>query len=550
MTLFKSRKNLTLELLIVLLTGCFLFSGNNTVYAQESTITISGMVKDNSGDPIVGATIMEKGSTTNGTISDIDGNYQIKVPSNAALVASFIGFATQETSVAGQPKINFVLEQEFTNLDELVVVGYGVQKKSDVTGAVASVSADAIKAMPVKDAVQAMQGKTAGVDITSNQRPGENSSISIRGVRSLNASQSPLYVVDGMVVQSGGIDNINPSDIESIDILKDASATAIYGSRGANGVVLVTTKKGKAGTVSFNYNGSVTIEKMYDVTEMMDAAEWLDYARLAKYNMGSYASASPSYEADLATWGSVSASFANIEKGWVNGQWDPSKVENYDWKRYGKRTAVSTEHTISASGGTEKFQGYGSFGYLHQEGTQPDQLYKRYTAKTNFEASPTNWLKFGTTMNLSWGEQDYGYSFTKSVTGAGDYYSALKSMLPWAVPYDENGDYIRNPAAGDVNIINPIDELKYNTNNRRTLRATGSFYSQIDFSNIWQALSGLKYRIQFGPEFKYYRLGVFNAATELMGMAIMQPNTIQITHKLGPWITYFIMTKHLQTFIK
>ena len=128
--------------------------------------------------------------------------------------------------------------------------------------------------------------KTAGVDITSNQRPGETGSITIRGIRSLNASQSPLYVVDGMVVQSGGIDNINPNDIESIDILKDASATAVYGSRGANGVVLVTTKKGKTGEVSFNYSGSVTIEKMYDVTEMMDAAEWLDYARLAKYNNG------------------------------------------------------------------------------------------------------------------------------------------------------------------------------------------------------------------------------------------------------------------------
>jgi len=517
MNLFKLKKDQFRVFFITLLTGCFIIAGNVNVCAQAQTISVTGNVKDQSGMSIVGATIVEKGSITNGTITDINGNYQIKVSKDAALVVSFIGYKKQEINVAGKSVINFVISEETTNLDELIVVGYGVQRKSDVTGAVTRVSADEITAMPVQNAVQAMQGKTAGVDITSNQRPGETGSISIRGVRSLNASQSPLYVVDGMVLQSGGIDNINPSDIESIDILKDASATAVYGSRGANGVVLVTTKKGKTGEVTFNYSGSVTIEKMYDVTEMMDAGEWLDYARLAKYNMGSYASATPSYEADLATWGSVGASFANIEKGWVDGVWDRSKVGNYNWGDYGKRTAVSTEHTISASVGTEKFKGYGSFGYLRQEGTQPDQLYQRYTAKTNFEISPTNWFKFGTTMNISWGDQDYGYSFTKSTTGAGDYYSALKSMLPWTVPYDENGEYIRNPAAGDVNIINPINELDYNTNNRQTLRATGSVYSQLDFGKMWKPLDGLSYRIQFGPEFKYYRLGVFNDAEGING---------------------------------
>ncbi|MUP36661.1 SusC/RagA family TonB-linked outer membrane protein [Labilibaculum euxinus] len=512
MNLFKSRRKQFKVFFITLLTGCFFMAGNVNVCAQEQTISVTGNVKDQSGMSIIGATIIEKGSVTNGTITDIDGNYQIKVPKDAALVASFIGYKSQEVQVAGKSVINFVISEETTNLDELIVVGYGVQKKSDVTGAVTRVSAEDIVAMPVKDAVQAMQGKTAGVDITSNQRPGETGSITIRGIRSLSANQSPLYVVDGMVVQSGGIDNINPNDIETIDILKDASATAVYGSRGANGVVLVTTKKGKAGEVSFNYSGSVTIEKMYDVTEMMDAAEWLDYARLAKFG-----STTPSYISDKSTWGSNTASWANIEKGWVNGVWDASKVGNYNWGDHGKRTAVSTEHTISASGGTEKFKGYGSFGYLRQEGTQPDQLYQRYTAKTNFEASPTNWFKFGTTMNLSYGEQDYGYSFTKSSTGPGDYYSALKSMLPWTVPYDENGEYIRNPAAGDVNIINPINELDYNTNNRQTLRATGSFYSQLDFGNMWKPLDGLSYRIQFGPEFKYYRLGVFNAAEGING---------------------------------
>ena len=218
-----------------------------------------------------------------------------------------------------------------------------------------------------------MQGKTAGVDITSSQRPGEVGNINIRGQRSINAEQGPLYVVDGMVIQNGGIENINPSDIEAIDILKDASATAIYGSRGANGVILVTTKKGKEGKVTLNYSGTVTFETLHDVTEMMSAAEWLDYARLAKYNAGSYASATPTYEADKAAFGSVTASWKNIEKAWVNGVYDPSLVGSYDWASHGKQTGITHEHTLSASGGSDKFQGYASFGYLDQKGTQPGQ---------------------------------------------------------------------------------------------------------------------------------------------------------------------------------
>jgi len=486
-------------------------------FAQSKSV--QGVVLDQNNDPIIGANVLVEG-TTNGTITDLDGNFTLNnVPNVAKLKISYIGYINQIVSVAGKTTFKILLKEDSQALDEVVVVGYGVQKKSDVTGAMTRVGEKELKAMPVKDALQAMQGKTAGVDITTNQRPGETGSIKVRGVRSLNADQNPLYVVDGMVLQSGGIENINPSDIEAIDILKDASATAIYGSRGANGVILVTTKHGKEGKVTLNYSGSVTVEKMYDVTEYMNAGEWLDYARLAKYNMGTYKSATPSYAADLATWGSVTASFANIAKGWSNNntEWDSSKAGNYDWSKYGKQTGLSTEHTISASGGSDKYQAYGSFGYLRQEGTQPGQLFQRYTAKTSFDASPVKSFKMGTSMNISWGDQDYGYSFTKSATGAGDLYSALKGMLPWTVPYDEDGAYIRNPAAGDVNIINPINELQYTTNNRQTFRASGSFYAQFDLGEMWKPLKGLRFRSQFGPEFKYYRTGTFYAADGING---------------------------------
>ena len=486
---------------------------------NQQTKTVTGKVSDQTGSSLPGVSVVVKG-TTNGTITDMDGKYSLSnIPEKGTIQFSFVGMKMQEIPVERKALINVTLEDETIGIEEVVAVGYGVQKKSDVTGAMVSFNKDELKAMPVKDALQSMQGKTAGVDITTNQRPGETGSIKIRGVRSLNASQDPLYVVDGMVIQSGGIENINTSDIESVDILKDASATAIYGSRGANGVILVTTKHGKEGRLSLSYSGSVTIEKMYDVTKYMDTEEWLDYARLAKHNMGTYASATPSYTADYSTWGSVSASFANIAKGWTNSntEWNGTQAGNYDWGGNGKQTGITTEHTLSVSGGSERFQGYGSFGYLKQQGTIKDQMYERYTAKTSFEATPVKWFKMGTSANVSYGDQDYGYSFTKSTTGAGDYYSALKAMLPWTVPYDENGDYIENPAAGDTNIINPINETKYNTNERQSLRVAGSIYSQMDIGDLWSPLKGLRYRIQFGPEFNYSRVGVFNDAEGING---------------------------------
>lgn len=479
---------------------------------------VSGSVVDKTG-PIIGATIKVKG-TNNGTVTDYDGNFTLtNLPKDATLVISYIGYKTQEVAVDGKNNLKINLEEDAaTKLDEVVVVGYGIQKKSDVTGALARVGEKELKAMPVKNAIEGMQGKVAGVDITSNQRPGQVGGIQIRGVRSIDAGQGPLYVVDGMIIQNGGIENINPQDIESIDILKDASATAVYGSRGANGVVLVTTKKGKSGSVNINYSGSVTFETIHDVATMMNAAEWLQYSRQAKANMGIYngGDATPNYEADKKAFGGVAASWANIEQAWAGGTYDPSKVGSYDWTSHGKQTGITQEHTISAAGGTEKFQGYLSFGYLNQKGSQPGQAYERYTLKTSFDITPIDYLKLGSSINASYADQDYGFSFTKSASGAGDLYSALRSMLPWTVPYDTDGSYIRNPNK-DVNIINPIRELDYNTNQRRTFRANASLYGQIDFGKIWKQLDGLSYRIQFGPEFQYYTLGIANAAEGING---------------------------------
>lgn len=488
----------------------FMFIFIQLSYGQN---VVTGKVTDALGNPIQSVTVSVKG-TSKSVATNTAGQYNIDAPNSSTLTFRAIGYAVLEESIAGRKTINVQLQSENVEVDEVVVVGYNVVKKSDVTGAVASIGEKELKAMPVKDALQAMQGKTAGVDITSNQRPGTTGSITIRGLRSLSATNSPLYVVDGMPLQGSGIENINPSDIETIDILKDASATAVYGSRGANGVVLVTTKKGKKGKVALSYAGTTTSEKMVDVTEYMSAAEWLDYARLAKTK-----STIPSYSADLARWGSVGASWANIAKGWTqnNTVWDPTLVGEFDWAEVGRKDALSTEHTLSVSGGNEVSQGYGSFGYLKQDATQPGQLYERFTSKISFEASPTKWFTMGANVNLAYGDQDYGYSFTKSTTGAGDYYHALRAMLPWTVPYDSDGNYIRNPAAGDINIINPINELDYNTNKRESLVASGSFFGQIDLGNIYAPLKGLRYKVQFGPEYRHHRLGIANAAEGING---------------------------------
>lgn len=262
------------------LVGFCLMLASTTTFAQTSNVT--GTVKDNTGMPIPGANVLIKNSTT-GVQTDFDGKFAIKAKAEDILVFSFIGMKTTEIRVGSQKNINVKLEEEGAKLDEVVVVGYGTRKKKDLTGSIVSVGSEEIASRPVQNAVQAMQGKAAGVDISSNERPGTVGRINIRGSRSISASNSPLYVVDGIPLNSGGIDFINPNDIESIDVLKDASATAIYGSRGANGVIIVSTKKGKNGKYTLNYDTAVTTDKIHEFAPLMNAGEYISLRRWARY---------------------------------------------------------------------------------------------------------------------------------------------------------------------------------------------------------------------------------------------------------------------------
>ena len=255
-------------------------------FAQSKTV--SGTVLDKTGESVIGASVVVKG-TTNGTITDFDGKFTLQnVPDNGTIQVSFVGYKTVDIQVKGQSTVKVILEEDTETLDEVVVVGYGVVKKSDVTGALTKVSEKQIKERPVQNALQAMQGKAPGVDITTNSRPGELGDVRIRGNRSITADNDPLYVIDGIPMVAGSIADINPNDVESMEILKDASATAIYGSRGANGVVLITTKKGKVGKVSINYDGTVTFSKIHSMTDWMDSGELIDWKRQAYINTGAY----------------------------------------------------------------------------------------------------------------------------------------------------------------------------------------------------------------------------------------------------------------------
>lgn len=488
-----------------------LFACSMTAVAQ--TVAITGKVQDLEGEPMPGVNVLVVGSRT-GTVTDIDGAYSVNVPNaESVLRFSYIGYISQDIKVGNQRVIDVLLKEDFQTLNEVIVVGYGVQKKSDVTGALTRIGAKEIESMPVANTLQAMQGKIAGIDITSNDRPGETGNIYIRGERSITAQRGPLYVVDGVPMQDVGIENLNPADIESIDVLKDASATAIFGSRGANGVIIITTKKGEIGKTRLSYSGTLSSDHLVNRTTMMNSAEWLDFSRLAK----SYGKELVvSKEQDQNWFGSDPYAWANIEKGWANGSWNGNLVPTFNWTDYGKQTGITQSHTLSAIGGTDRMQTYISVGYLDQKGTQPGQNYKRFNGSANVDIQATAWFKMGLSVNASFGNQEYGYDFRKSTTGADGIYYALQGMLPWTVPYTPDGDYIRNPG-GDVNIINPIREVDLCRNQRQNIRILGNAYGELSFGKIFSQLDGLKYRIQIGPDYRNGRTGIADPAESING---------------------------------
>lgn len=481
----------------------------------QNNFPVTGKVTDNTGKPLEGVTIQVKGTTIS-TETKQDGTFSINAPSGkSVLVFSSIGYSLKEVPIANHNQLNLSMAVADNSMDQVVVIGYGTVKKRDVTGAVAGINEKEIKSRPVTDALQAMQGKVAGVDISSAERPGTVGSITIRGLRSLTASNSPLFVVDGIPLSTGGIEYINPNDIESIDVLKDASATAIYGSRGANGVVIITTKQGRTGKTTLNLNLSTTFETLEDREEMFNAADYITFRRWAYYykNPAVYPRGDqPTIANDkiifLAT--SDPSAWANIAKGWASGTWDGSKVQTTDWRGMVTQTGITHNLNLSVSGGSDKIKSYTSFGYLNNKGTQRGQSFIRYSANSNVDINATRWFSMGSNLNVSYSIQEYGQSRTgaTTVSSSSTLYESARALFPYAVPFDSAGNRIFYPG-GDVSWKNVVDEWNLNQDQRTTLRAFGSFYGEIDFGAIHPILKNLKYRVNFGPDFSLYRDGTY-----------------------------------------
>ena len=402
--------------------------------AQENEITVTGKVTDQTGLPVIGASIIESG-TQNGAITDLDGNYTLEVEEGATLTVSSIGFKdSQITVTSGQTVYNVTLAEDRELLDEVVVVGYGTMKRSDLSGASVSVNEKALKGSIISSLDQSLQGRAAGVTaVTTSGAPGSSSSIRVRGQATINANAEPLYVIDGVIVQGGGnsgadfglgdalgngrvstispLATINPADIVSMEILKDASATAIYGAQGANGVVLITTKRGKAGDAKISYDGMFAVSRQTRRLDMMNLRQYAEF-----YN-------------DLAAVGEMS---------------DPSEVYSdpsilgvgTNWQDAIFRTALQHQHQISVSGGTEKVQYYVSGSYMDQQGTIIGSNFNRFSVRTNLDAQLKEWIKLG--LSATYANTNDDLKLADSSQGL-IYYSL--TTRPDVPIYDMDGNY-------------------------------------------------------------------------------------------------------------
>ena len=469
---------------------CLLFSAFSVNAATATTVTtksvdeiqavqqgkrVTGVVLDNAGIPIIGANIIVKG-TTNGTVTDFDGNYTLEeVPADAVLVISYIGYLSQEIPVGNQTNIKVTLVEDTQALDEVVVVGYGTMRKSDVTGSIASTKgADILKGQSFS-ALDGLKGKASGVNIFSNSgQPGSNIRVLIRGVSTINSSTDPLYVVDGVVMEDFRL--LNPNDIENIEVLKDASSAAIYGARGANGVIMVTTKRGKkdGDGVSVSYQGSVSVGTMARYMDTLSSSQWQEAFMQGLANSNKYHGTN--YSMNMADH------FTDPRYFDENGR----AIYDTDWQREATRAAVSHNHQLNIQQ-AGKNSSMGAFlNYTDQQGIMLNSYMKRINAKVAYDADPTKWLSTSVNVlvNHSWGNNvdhgDGGQNALRTMIEMPAWYPVRNTDGSWAddntavfqdvVKYAANGDqpaqYVRFNAedgANPVHFLNEVQRMQYRT---------------------------------------------------------------------------------------
>ena len=454
------------KMLLGILLFCFVMA-ISPAYAQNTTV--KGVVRDAMG-PTAGATVVQKG-TNNGTITDLDGNFEISVPTNAVLVVSFVGLDTQEIPVAGKKFIEVTLSGN-EELEEVIVVGYGTQKKSDITGSVASVDKARLSKLPVTNVLQAIQGATAGVTISqSSSIPGDAPAAQVRGTNSINANSQPYVVVDGVPLTNtgGSLNDIAASDIESMEILKDASATAIYGTNGSNGVILITTKHGKSGAPKVKYSGYVGFEDFTNKLEFCNGEQIIQrYKDYVAQNPGE-----TMYDENVKYANEMDNYKAGRQIDWV-----------YD---EASQTGIITDHNVSISGGSEKVRYYISGDYMDQKGVLKGYNYQRYTLRTNLDADVTDYLNIGTNTSITSHNRDGGrVNFLNA-----------EAMSPWGKEYNEDGSYTIYPMYSESLWANPMINTTMDVE-RRQWNINLNNFAIVKFGKIWAPLEGLQYKFNSG----------------------------------------------------
>ena len=437
---------------------------------MAQTKQVSGTVVDEVG-PVAGASVIEKG-TQNGAVTDLDGKWTLSVPQGATIVISSIGYKDVELLVGSQNVYNATLQEDRQLLDEVVVVGYGTMKRSDLSGSSVSMSEESLRGSIVSSLDQTLQGRAAGVTaVQTSGAPGSSSSIRVRGQATINANAEPLYVIDGVIVQGGGnsgasfglgdalgngavstispLSTINPADIVSMEILKDASATAIYGAQGANGVILITTKRGKAGEAKFTYDGMFAVSQQNVRVDMMNLREYAEFYN-EMIRIGEEYETNP-YYADPSILG-------------VGTNWQDAVFQ----------TALQHQHQISASGGTDKVQYYVSGSYMDQEGTIIGSNFERFSVRTNLDAQLKKWLKLGVNVTFSNTVDDL-----KLADGeAGIIFTSL-TAVPDIPIYDVDGNFTSTSREGLGSFTNPVAVAMSNDIILKRQKLTGNIFADI-----------------------------------------------------------------------
>ena len=438
------------------------------LHAQQQAKTVTGTVTDVSGEPIIGANIRIKGTTT-GTITDIDGNFSIEAEPQSVIEVSYIGYLTQETVINNQKSIRFLLKEDTKTLDEVVVIGYGVQKKADLTGSVANINTEKLNTQSNANIGQALQGKIAGVDIVSQGgAPDSGTRIMVRGIGTLN-NASPLYIVDGMYMNS--IDHINPNDIASIDVLKDASSAAIYGSRAANGVIIVTTKEGSntEGKPIIDLSVNLGISTASKFLDMLDAKGWAEVTTIARQAIGKPA-------LDMAT--------------------DLANKPDNDWQDIMFRPALMQNYNLSVKGGGKYSTYYTGLGYFNQDGIVKGTNYQRYNIQSKNDYK-RGIFSAGTNLIISFSHDKPLHQELR-----GGMIGTILQSVPTLEKYDDTREGGYGGTYGDVvNIPHPLAIIDDNIMDRynENVKIFANLYAQIEL------FKGLKYKLNLTPDFSFER---------------------------------------------